>query len=1061
MAPSAKATSAASILVFYSAGLLPFCPSPNLHFSCWSVVPALSARLGIGTSNLASLDPYTWRSSTPAAVQPFVHALVQPMNSSLHETADWPECGSNVPPGQDIWKVLQVDKSCGLFRWKVPVASITEVRHLSREFPCNGHLWRLVVFKNPAKQNRPPHLAIFIDAADASRMQSSRSKQVLRMAHFQLAICNPKGLDDERKQVLDHTFTTRDNDWGWNEFVTYDKLIDPRAGFVYYDPRKGDFIVLELILKDITLPAPSAMPDAKKTTGFVGLKNQGATCYLNSLLQSLFHLSLFRRRVYEMPTGDEHLELSQSGQGQDVRKSIPLALQRIFCKLQLSSFPVQTHELTKAFGWNTQDAFVQHDIQELNRVLCENLENKMKAHKELKGTMKLFEGKMRWYTKCKRVKHETSREEPFLDMQLRVEGCTNIYDSIRQELEVTLLEGDNQFQTDTKHGLQDAERGFTYTHFPDVLMFHLIRFAYDVESNSQRKVYDRYEFWRDINLGQFLNLTGPQLEERMKAQGGFSPTDGPKVDMEWNYTLHSVLVHTGSINGGHYYAFVRTHTGQWLRFNDDKVEVANLAEVVEENYGGEDDKLREVEKENREAESLYRRKEEEPHTAVIQVVDHAALQKYDEENPLHTDLFDFSSPAYKHIPRNFTFKKSALWSDFIHEVSTKFSIPLDKVRFWKFTGRTNMTSRPDTPTPLFNQWSAERRKTITIREVAHEYLKIKEEKLRDHQLLLDLFLEQPGAENCDSRGQLLPVTHEHALIFFKHFEPDKSLNQSLRYVGHNVFTKFNPVSKVISWVTQNMPALQRQDIWLYEEVRPDMVDEIKLHQESFTNLELGSGDIIVFQTPATGACKNPYVPNMFKHIENRISVRFANIDKPSQILFTLPLVKTMSLQRTQEKVAAELSKNQHTTCPENIQFTPPDYSLKGAAEFPLREGGFLDQPENTLAHMLAIPVSKPDPRKPPLFGNLLFVEVLELPLAQLDTKRPYHVSIFTSPGHMECTFRIYVDKKVCVEHLLAEAESKAKKNGKKVQPASKLTLYEVQAHKITRVLQASDPVSGI
>eukprot|EP00775_Hariotina_reticulata_P001261 gene1261-1601_t len=39
---------------------------------------------------------------------------------------------------------------------------------------------------------------------------------------------------------------------------------------------------------------------------------------------------------------------------------------------------IQVQDLTKSFGWGTMDAFMQHDVQELNRVLCEKLEDKMK-----------------------------------------------------------------------------------------------------------------------------------------------------------------------------------------------------------------------------------------------------------------------------------------------------------------------------------------------------------------------------------------------------------------------------------------------------------------------------------------------------------------------------------------------------------------------------------------------------------------------------------------------------------------------------------------------------------
>lgn len=59
--------------------------------------------------------------------------------------------------------------------------------------------------------------------------------------------------------------------------------------------------------------------------------------------------------------------------------SIPLALQSLFYKLQYSDSSVATKELTKSFGWDTYDSFMQHDVQELNRVLCEKLEDKMKV----------------------------------------------------------------------------------------------------------------------------------------------------------------------------------------------------------------------------------------------------------------------------------------------------------------------------------------------------------------------------------------------------------------------------------------------------------------------------------------------------------------------------------------------------------------------------------------------------------------------------------------------------------------------------------------------------------
>lgn len=53
----------------------------------------------------------------------------------------------------------------------------------------------------------------------------------------------------------------------------------------------------------------------------------------------------------------------------DSSKSVALALQRVFYDLQFNDKPVGTKKLTKSFGWEALDSFMQHDVQEFLRVV--------------------------------------------------------------------------------------------------------------------------------------------------------------------------------------------------------------------------------------------------------------------------------------------------------------------------------------------------------------------------------------------------------------------------------------------------------------------------------------------------------------------------------------------------------------------------------------------------------------------------------------------------------------------------------------------------------------------
>jgi len=104
---------------------------------------------------------------------------------------------------------------------------------------------------------------------------------------------------------------------------------------------------------------------------YVGLINQGATCYMNSALQTLFMTPEFRAAVLRWTYVKE--------EGESEAECIPLQLQKLFGKLALSSSnAISTIDLTKSFGDNFV-VYQQQDIQELLRILMDRLEEAMKA----------------------------------------------------------------------------------------------------------------------------------------------------------------------------------------------------------------------------------------------------------------------------------------------------------------------------------------------------------------------------------------------------------------------------------------------------------------------------------------------------------------------------------------------------------------------------------------------------------------------------------------------------------------------------------------------------------
>ncbi|XP_060033140.1 ubiquitin carboxyl-terminal hydrolase 47 isoform X2 [Erinaceus europaeus] len=357
----------------------------------------------------------------------------------------------------------------------------------------------------------------------------------------------------------------------------------------------------------------------KSETGYVGLVNQAMTCYLNSLLQTLFMTPEFRNALYKW-------EFEESEE--DPVTSIPYQLQRLFVMLQTSKKrAIETTDVTRSFGWDSSEAWQQHDVQELCRVMFDALEQKWKQTEQADLINELYQGKLKDYVRCLECGYEGWRIDTYLDIPLviRPYGSSQAFASVEEALHAfiqpEILDGPNQYFCERCKKKCDARKGLRFLHFPYLLTLQLKRFDFDYTTMHRIKLNDRMTFPEELDMSTFIDVEdekSPQTESCTDSgaenegschsdqmSNDFSNDDGvdegiclenhsgtekiSKPGLEKNsliYELFSVMVHSGSAAGGHYYACIKSFSDeQWYSFNDQHVSRITQ-EDIKKTHGG-------------------------------------------------------------------------------------------------------------------------------------------------------------------------------------------------------------------------------------------------------------------------------------------------------------------------------------------------------------------------------------------------------------------------------------------------------------------------------------------
>ncbi|XP_014834842.1 PREDICTED: ubiquitin carboxyl-terminal hydrolase 47-like [Poecilia mexicana] len=253
---------------------------------------------------------------------------------------------------------------------------------------------------------------------------------------------------------------------------------------------------------------------------YYGLRNQGATCYLNSILQALFMTREFREAVKSC--SKHH------------KDDINVRLNTLFESLKEKTS--ETTEVTKTL--RIEKVYEQQDAgQYLEKILSDVSDE----------ASEIFKGELIHRTVCDQCGSHTDDEVPFLFLSLPLMDYSNrnysVEDGIQEFLKDVEFCGEDQMYCDECKYKCDTTIKYKLKHHPEILILLLKRFEY----NYHRMSYSKDS--RAVDVCYTIDLPENQT-----------------------YELYALVEHVGSLTGGHYTATIKPEDeDRWYKFNDSSV----------------------------------------------------------------------------------------------------------------------------------------------------------------------------------------------------------------------------------------------------------------------------------------------------------------------------------------------------------------------------------------------------------------------------------------------------------------------------------------------------------
>ena len=281
-------------------------------------------------------------------------------------------------------------------------------------------------------------------------------------------------------------------------------------------------------------------------TKIAGLKNIGNSCYLNSVLQSLFSSELLNEKLIRYIRENNEC----------INEFSPLLIE--YCKIfsflidESKEIKILSPTNFKKILDNEFDRFagqIQCDAHELFVYIMDNFMDQKKNNKYSKKINKLCFGKYKQHLYCSECKNSSESYFNFFDVILPIplnKQNIDLEDCFKKFAKYDTLDTDNKWNCPTCSKKVIAYKKMEIDIVPDISVFTFNRFEGMKKNNNSIKLYE------------YIELEGKKLK------------------------LISTVNHYGNIIGGHYISYV-SRNKKWFRTDDSNITEVSMNDVLNDN----------------------------------------------------------------------------------------------------------------------------------------------------------------------------------------------------------------------------------------------------------------------------------------------------------------------------------------------------------------------------------------------------------------------------------------------------------------------------------------------